>query len=865
MASNYTDDEKPNLRPIRRSNANGKSLYLHYNPNQLSNKSYIQATWNNTIEKQDPFGIEQPNVTYSLNKNQRWQLLNDIRQYITNQSSSSDDELNTQSDSEQKRKTKKSQQKTFNQHQVKYRLYEYHNTPHNNNNVRITTNSRKRENNDADVEDNNVTYVTVVPPSQEKCLPNIRKKYGSKSKKTTSSTQRTKCTQIKERLDFSEDEKENLSTDDDESITSYYTSIKHDKLQLNDFIPIKSTKQSKNISSKSINSNTTDKFHSKPSHIYYDDNHSSTENRKQNNEIVKSETKLSNNFMSLSYRTIFLHRTDFKIEHLSKVYGKNFIHAQCYPVKYLICLTDRLKSVQPKHFSLNCYLIIILTDDVDNQDNFCQGQVSLNMDLNTETIEIENLSQSKDTIYKIDDLINKTIDFITKLSLDLFKPIDLEINQRKYIKDDAESELSENEFINKQIHRVKNLDKTISQNKLILNDLNNNNNISIDDYNLIRPSICTTCYCDINESISMTVLKSCGHGLCDQCWKQYLENSVKNIKVILCPEWNCCSIVDAGTILSLVNVRCMNIYERNIEKCLVNLSHSYVKCPSKFCPNIVQIINSHIDNVRCRCGHQFCIDCKQEPHFPALCSSYRAYIKEASRNGDLVSNNDTCLRVEGRNCISCQHFIVKDGGCNHMTCRCGVQFCWLCSCYWKDHYNATQEFACPKPTIALQKMRFVKERHISGKLYDHAIFHRHQRAYQNQIKQNENCKRLIGTIPLDKQSHFDTILIKSQIDKREALLKHCYEIVKYIHYLHRICEFIAVAADGYANNPAEFFHNFYPLETIALNLSQILKDGRGYQAIEQLNHLHKTSEKLIERLRQSVILRQKRSNGYMTS
>jgi hypothetical protein len=309
----------------------------------------------------------------------------------------------------------------------------------------------------------------------------------------------------------------------------------------------------------------------------------------------------------------------------------------------------------------------------------------------------------------------------------------------------------------------------------------------------------------------------------------------------------------------------MNIYERNIEKCLVNVSRSYVKCPSKSCSNIVQVIGSGIDNVRCRCGHQFCIDCKQEPHFPATCTSYRAYIDEAQQNGDLITDPNAKYIVQGRNCISCNEFIEKNGGCNHMTCRCGAEFCWLCTARWKAHYSPTLGFFCPNNIVSIQKKMITKTRNSSRRLYEYAIYHRHERTYQNQLKQNENAKRLIGTIPLDKNTVFDTSIIKSQIDKRQALLQHAYEIVKYINYLHRICEFIAVAADGYANNPIEFSNSLSPLETILLNLSQILEGGRGYQAIEQLNNLHKKSEKIIERLRQAVIRRRLNSNGYMTS
>jgi len=105
----------------------------------------------------------------------------------------------------------------------------------------------------------------------------------------------------------------------------------------------------------------------------------------------------------------------------------------------------------------------------------------------------------------------------------------------------------------------------------------------------------------------------------------------------------------------------MNIYERNIEKCLVNLSRSHVKCPSKSCSNIVQVIGSGIDHVRCRCSHQFCIHCKQEPHFPATCSAYRVYIDEVFRNGDHITDYNAITQIKGRNCISCNNFIEKNG------------------------------------------------------------------------------------------------------------------------------------------------------------------------------------------------------------
>jgi ariadne-1 len=113
--------------------------------------------------------------------------------------------------------------------------------------------------------------------------------------------------------------------------------------------------------------------------------------------------------------------------------------------------------------------------------------------------------------------------------------------------------------------------------------------------------------------------------------------------------------------LSLANVRCLNIYEGNIEKSLVNLSRSHVNCPLKSCSNIIQVIGAGLGHVRCRCGHQFCIDCKKEPHFPATCIAYRTYMDEVFRNGDLISEYNAITQVKGRDCVSCDNFIEKNG------------------------------------------------------------------------------------------------------------------------------------------------------------------------------------------------------------
>ena len=52
------------------------------------------------------------------------------------------------------------------------------------------------------------------------------------------------------------------------------------------------------------------------------------------------------------------------------------------------------------------------------------------------------------------------------------------------------------------------------------------------------------------------------------------------------------------------------------------------------------------------------------------------------RCGSIPEFNAQMLGPNVKQCPGCRVRTYKDGGCNHMTCRCGHQYCWLCMRAW---------------------------------------------------------------------------------------------------------------------------------------------------------------------------------------
>jgi hypothetical protein len=55
----------------------------------------------------------------------------------------------------------------------------------------------------------------------------------------------------------------------------------------------------------------------------------------------------------------------------------------------------------------------------------------------------------------------------------------------------------------------------------------------------------------------------------------------------------------------------------------------------------------------------------------------------AHNNADDREFEVTIAKAGGKRCSSCGATVLRTEGCNHMTCRCKHEFCYICGANWK--------------------------------------------------------------------------------------------------------------------------------------------------------------------------------------
>jgi len=209
---------------------------------------------------------------------------------------------------------------------------------------------------------------------------------------------------------------------------------------------------------------------------------------------------------------------------------------------------------------------------------------------------------------------------------------------------------------------------------------------------------CMVCFDNVTGS-SFCHNLACKHPTCNECLQQHVAMQLAegDISSIICPEPACrlpISLEMVGQMFGDPSEEVSKLQVLKAQK-YVDLLETTTWCPKPGCTRIVSIRSdghgpSAPTSVTCACGTLFCFSCKElNGHEPVSCRDWAAWLKELA---ELRKQMDDASRLwvesNSQQC-TCGAQIQRNGGCNHMHCRCGREFCYVCGQDWASHFSQT--------------------------------------------------------------------------------------------------------------------------------------------------------------------------------
>ena len=190
-------------------------------------------------------------------------------------------------------------------------------------------------------------------------------------------------------------------------------------------------------------------------------------------------------------------------------------------------------------------------------------------------------------------------------------------------------------------------------------------------------SSCAVCFSDIPPGT--TVAMSCGHGFCEDCWRQHISIAVREgqSRRVACMLPGCGVLCDEDQVKCLLADDCelLEKYNQGLIDGYVDDNARVRWCPSvPHCGTAVRVNSDPHCEITCTCGKEFCFVCGEEPHSPATCDMARAWKRRIQDGTETAS----WLNANTKPCPKCTKPVEKNGGCNLVVCHCGQAFCWLC-------------------------------------------------------------------------------------------------------------------------------------------------------------------------------------------
>jgi hypothetical protein len=222
---------------------------------------------------------------------------------------------------------------------------------------------------------------------------------------------------------------------------------------------------------------------------------------------------------------------------------------------------------------------------------------------------------------------------------------------------------------------------------------------------------CTICFKEESTFPELSIKCSTHqrHNVCKQCLYTYFKQEIDEGRLPKC--MYCSEVIPPSDILSIVD----STYKEKYDQISVR-QYLLSEPDARFCPRpdckfaLIATEFASCPKIQCQeCQTDFCYHCRQVWHpnqpcdqlrFTQECSKIELLQSLSHRQDEYFMNTIKFLQFRPppgfpriphltsmanstpdiKPCPRCNSLISKmdDGSCNHMTCRCGAEFCWLC-------------------------------------------------------------------------------------------------------------------------------------------------------------------------------------------
>ncbi|KAF2649530.1 hypothetical protein K491DRAFT_734525 [Lophiostoma macrostomum CBS 122681] len=180
---------------------------------------------------------------------------------------------------------------------------------------------------------------------------------------------------------------------------------------------------------------------------------------------------------------------------------------------------------------------------------------------------------------------------------------------------------------------------------------------------------CVSCREDFRWDAIHTL--GCGDQYCDSCLRRHIMQPVTERKLNFLPPRCHGTAVARGLIEDILSASELGeLDDAQLEKDTEDKTY----CSNVDCGKFIAPIYIRAGDATCpRCDTKTCSLCKNQAHQA-----------ECPEDPEVKATLDLGEQRHWQRCYSCRAMVEIDWGCNHMTCLCGAQFCYLCGTRWHE-------------------------------------------------------------------------------------------------------------------------------------------------------------------------------------